>query len=49
MRQAGFAANKVQSDDEVIWDDDNDNDDDGSSIAPEGSGATPDNDGSEEL
>jgi hypothetical protein len=48
-RQAGFAADKAQLDEEVIWDDDNDDDDDGSSIAPEGSGATHDDDGSEEL
>jgi hypothetical protein len=34
----------VQSDDEVVWDDD-----DGSSITPEGSGVVHDDDGSEEL
>jgi hypothetical protein len=48
-RQASFAADKAQSDDEVIWDDDDEDDDDGSSVAPEGSGATHDEDGSEEL
>jgi hypothetical protein len=48
-RQAGFAVDKVQSDDAVVWDDNDDNEDDSSSIAPEGSGATHDDDGSEEL
>jgi hypothetical protein len=47
--QADFTADKVRSDDEVVWDDNDEDDDDGSSIAPEGSGATHDNDGSEEL
>jgi hypothetical protein len=37
MRQAGLDADRVQSADEVAWDDDDD-DDGGSSTAPEGSG-----------
>jgi hypothetical protein len=45
-RQAGFDTDKVHSDDEVAWDDVNDA---GSSVAPEGSGAVHDDDGSEEL
>jgi hypothetical protein len=49
MHEAGFDADRAQSDDEVAWDDDNDDDDDGSSVAPEGSGAVHDNDRSEEL
>jgi hypothetical protein len=48
-RQAVFTAHKAQSDDEVIWDDDDEDDDACSSAAIEGSGATYDNDGSEEL
>jgi hypothetical protein len=46
--QAGFATDKAQSDDKVIWDDDDEDDDAGSSAAAEGSGATYDDDGSEE-
>jgi hypothetical protein len=42
-RQAGFVADKAQSDD------DDDDDDDGSSIAPEGTGATHDDDVGKEL
>jgi hypothetical protein len=48
-RQAAFPAHKAQSDDEVVWDDDDEDDDDGSSAALEGSGATHDDDRSEEL
>jgi hypothetical protein len=48
-RQAGFAAVKAQSDDKVVWDDDDEDDDNGSSFAPEGSGLTHDDEGSEEL
>jgi hypothetical protein len=48
-RLAGFAADKAQSDDAVVWDDDDDDEDDISSITPEGSGATHDDDGSKEL
>jgi hypothetical protein len=47
--QAGFAFDKAHSDDAVVWDDDYDDEDDGSSIAPEGSGATHDDDEGEEL
>jgi hypothetical protein len=47
--QAGCAADKAHSDDTIVWDDNNDDDDDGSSIALEGSGATHDDNGSEEL
>jgi hypothetical protein len=39
----------VQSDDEVLWDDDDEDDDAGSSAAAKGSGATYEDDGSEEL
>jgi hypothetical protein len=49
MCQAGFAADKAQSDNEVVWDGDDEDDDDGSSVAPEGLGATHDDDRSEEL
>jgi hypothetical protein len=49
MRQAGFAAIKAQSDDKVIWDDNDEDDDNGSSIAPEGSGLTHDDDGATTL
>jgi hypothetical protein len=48
-RQAGFAANKAQSDDEVVWDDAEEDDDAGSSAAAEGSSTTYGDDGSEEL
>jgi hypothetical protein len=48
-RQAGFAADKAQSDDEVVWDDEEKDDDAGSSAAAEGSSATYSDDGSEEL
>jgi hypothetical protein len=48
-RQAGFAADKTHSDDEVVWDDDDEDDDAGSSAVAEGSGATYGDDGSEEL
>jgi hypothetical protein len=49
MRQAGFAANKAHSDDEVIWDDEEEDDDASSNAAAEGSSATYGNNGSEEL
>jgi hypothetical protein len=49
VRQAGFAAGKAHSDDEVVWDDDEEDDDAGSSAAAEGSSATFGDDGSEEL
>jgi hypothetical protein len=39
-RQAGFAADKAQSDDEVIWDDAEEDEDASSSAAAEGSSAT---------
>jgi hypothetical protein len=48
-RQVGFAADKAQSDDEVIWDDAEEDDNAGSGAAAEGSSATHGNDGSEEL
>jgi hypothetical protein len=48
-RQAGFAADKAQSDDEVVWDDAEEDEDAGSSAAAEGSSATYGDDGSEEL
>jgi hypothetical protein len=49
VHQAGFAADKAHSDDEVIWDDDEEDDDAGSSTTAEGSSATYGDDGSEEL
>jgi hypothetical protein len=49
LRQVGFAANKAQSDDEVVWDDAEEDEDAGSSAAAEGSSATYGDDGSEEL
>jgi hypothetical protein len=48
MRQAGFATDKTHSDDEVVWDDNDEDDDAGSSVAAEGSGATYDDNESEE-
>jgi hypothetical protein len=48
-RQAGFAADKEHSDDEVVWDDSEEDDDAGSNIATEGSSTTHGDDGSEEL
>jgi hypothetical protein len=49
MRQAGFAADKTHSDDEVVWDDDGEDDDAGSSATFEGSCATYDDNESGEL
>jgi hypothetical protein len=48
-RQAGFAADKAQSNDEVVWDDAEEDEDAGSSAAVEGSRSTYSDDGSEEL
>jgi hypothetical protein len=48
-RQAGFATDKAQSDDKVVWDDAEEDDDAGSGAAVEGSSATYNDDGSEEL
>jgi hypothetical protein len=48
-RQAGFAADRAESDNEVIWDDAEEDEDAGSSAAAEGSSATHGDDGSEEL
>jgi hypothetical protein len=47
--QAGFSADKAQSDDEVVWDDTEEDEDADSSAAAEGSSATYGDDGSEEL
>jgi hypothetical protein len=47
--QAGFAADKAHSDDEVVWDDGEEDDDTGSNTATEDSSATHSDDGSEEL
>jgi hypothetical protein len=49
MRQARFTTDKAHSDDKVIWDDDDEDDDAGSSATVQGSDATYDDDGSEEL
>jgi hypothetical protein len=49
MRQAGFATDRAESDDEVIWDDAEEDEDAGSNAATESSSATHSNDGSEEL
>jgi hypothetical protein len=46
---ASFAADRVESDDEVIWDDAEEDEDAGSNAAAKGSSATYDDDGSEEL
>jgi hypothetical protein len=48
-RQAGFAADRAEPDDEVIWDDAEEDEDAGSNAAAEGSSATYGDDGSEEL
>jgi hypothetical protein len=48
-RQAGFAADKEHSDDEVVWDDGKEDDDAGSNVAAEGSSTSHGDDGSEEL
>jgi hypothetical protein len=47
--QAGFAADKEHSDDEVVWDDGEEDDDAGSNVIAEGSSTTHGDDGSEEL
>jgi hypothetical protein len=47
--QAGFAADRAESDDEVVWDDAEEDEDAGSNAAAEGSSATHGDDGSEEL
>jgi hypothetical protein len=49
MRQASFATDKMHSDDEVVWDNDEEYNDAGSSAAAQGSSATYSDDGSEEL
>jgi hypothetical protein len=49
LRQAGFAADKAQSDDEVVWDNAEEDEDAGSSATAEGSTATYGDDGSKEL
>jgi hypothetical protein len=48
-RQAGFAADRTESDDEVVWDDAEEDEDACSNAAAEGSSATHGDDGSEEL
>jgi hypothetical protein len=48
-RQAGFATDRAELDNEVIWDDAEEDEDAGSNAAAEGSSATYGNDGSEEL
>jgi hypothetical protein len=48
-RQAGFAADKEHSDDEVVWDDGEEDDDAGSNVAAEGSSTSHGDDGSKEL
>jgi hypothetical protein len=49
LRQAGFAADRAESDDEVIWDDAEEDEDAGSNTAVESSSATHGNEGSKEL
>jgi hypothetical protein len=49
LRQASFAADRAESDDEVVWDDAEEDEDAGSHAAVEGSSATHGNEGSEEL
>jgi hypothetical protein len=49
LRQASFAADRAESDDEVVWDDAEEDEDAGSHTAVESSSATHGNDGSEEL
>jgi hypothetical protein len=49
LRRAGFAADRAESDDEVIWDDAEEEEDAGSHAAVESSSATYGNKGSEEL
>jgi hypothetical protein len=49
LRRAGFAADRAESDDEVVWDDVEEDEDAGSHAAVESSSATRGNEGSEEL
>jgi hypothetical protein len=49
LRPAGFAADRAESDDEVIWDDAEKDEDAGSPAAVKTSSATHGNEGSEEL
>jgi hypothetical protein len=49
MRQTGFAADRAESDDEVVWDDAEEDEHASSSAAAEGSSTTYGDDGSEEL
>jgi hypothetical protein len=49
LRQTGFAADRAESDDEVVWDDAEEDKDAGSHAAVESSSATHGNEGSEEL
>jgi hypothetical protein len=49
LRRAGFAADRAESDDEVVWDDAEEDEDAGSHAAVESSSATHGNKGSEEL
>jgi hypothetical protein len=49
QRRAGFAADRAESDDEVVWDDAEEEEDAGSHAAVESSSATHGNEGSEEL
>jgi hypothetical protein len=49
LRQAGFAADRAESDDEVVWDDTEEDEDAFSNAAVESSSATHGDDGSEEL
>jgi hypothetical protein len=49
LRQAGFAADRAESDDEVVWDDAEEDEVAGSNTAIESSSATHGDEGSEEL
>jgi hypothetical protein len=49
LRHAGFAADRAESDAEVIWDDAEEDEDAGSNAAVESSSATHGDNGSEEL
>jgi hypothetical protein len=49
QRRAGFAANRAESDDEVIWDDTEEMEDAGSQAAVESSSATRGDEGNDEL
>jgi hypothetical protein len=49
QRRSGFAADRAESDDEVVWDDAEEEEDAGSHAAVESSSATHGNEGSEEL